>query len=88
MKSCSRHAFMHVQAGGNVVVTTATASGKSLCFNVPVLQVRADPAAMREALPSALVRSLESLMGHLIICFKLPRMSISLTEKPCDEHLE
>ncbi len=32
--------------GGNVIVTTATASGKSLCFNLPVLHtLAADPKA-------------------------------------------
>ena len=38
-------AFAHVAAGGNVVVTTPTASGKTLCYNLPVLDtILKDPA--------------------------------------------
>jgi DEAD/DEAH box helicase domain-containing protein len=32
-----RHAIEHVLAGRNVVITTPTASGKTLCYNAPVL---------------------------------------------------
>ncbi len=39
-------AFAQVAAGGNIVVTTPTASGKTLCYNLPVLDaVLKDPAA-------------------------------------------
>ena len=39
-------AVAHALAGENVVVTTPTASGKTLCYNVPVLnQVLRDPAS-------------------------------------------
>jgi DEAD/DEAH box helicase domain-containing protein len=39
-------AIDHVLAGRHVVVTTPTASGKTLCYNVPVLQaILRDPAA-------------------------------------------
>jgi DEAD/DEAH box helicase domain-containing protein len=39
-------AFAHVAAGRNIVVTTPTASGKTLCYNLPVLDtVRRNPAA-------------------------------------------
>src|SRR6202050_4034780 len=39
-------AFAHSQARGNVVVVTPTASGKTLCYNLPVLQrLIADPGA-------------------------------------------
>jgi DEAD/DEAH box helicase domain-containing protein len=39
-------AIAHVFAGRHVVVTTPTASGKTLCYNVPVLQaILQDPAA-------------------------------------------
>ena len=38
--------FQHASAGRNVVVVTPTASGKTLCYNLPVLQVlAADPSA-------------------------------------------
>ena len=39
-------AFAHIAGGGNVVVTTPTASGKTLCYNLPVLDtILKDPAA-------------------------------------------
>jgi len=39
-------AFRTVSAGGNVVVVTPTASGKTLCYNLPVLnRLIADPGA-------------------------------------------
>ena len=39
-------AFAHAAAGRNVVVVTPTASGKTLCYNLPVLQrLTADPGA-------------------------------------------
>ena len=39
-------AFAHVAAGRNIVVTTPTASGKTLCYNLPVLDaILRDPAA-------------------------------------------
>src|SRR5580698_4733057 len=39
-------AFEHAEAGRNVVVVTPTASGKTLCYNLPVLnRLIADPAA-------------------------------------------
>jgi DEAD/DEAH box helicase domain-containing protein len=39
-------AIGHVLAGRHVVITTPTASGKTLCYNVPVLQaILQDPAA-------------------------------------------
>ena len=39
-------AFAHVAAGRNIVVTTPTASGKTLCYNLPVLEaVLRNPAA-------------------------------------------
>jgi DEAD/DEAH box helicase domain-containing protein len=38
--------FRRVEAGGNVVVVTPTASGKTLCYNLPVLNcLLADPSA-------------------------------------------
>jgi len=38
-------AFAHIAAGRNIVVTTPTASGKTLCYNLPVLDaVLKDPA--------------------------------------------
>jgi len=39
-------AFRHVMAGKNIVVVTPTASGKSMCYHLPVLQtLAADPQA-------------------------------------------
>src|SRR5687767_5567259 len=41
-----REAFDHVRAGRDVVVVTPTASGKTLCYNLPVLDaVLRDPNA-------------------------------------------
>jgi DEAD/DEAH box helicase domain-containing protein len=38
-------ALAHVEAGRNIVITTPTASGKTLCYNLPVLEaVLRDPA--------------------------------------------
>src|SRR5512137_385444 len=39
-------AIEHALAGRNVVVTTPTASGKTLCYNIPVMnRILADPAS-------------------------------------------
>jgi len=39
-------AIGHVRAGRSVVVVTGTASGKTLCYNIPILEnLRRDPAA-------------------------------------------
>src|SRR5215831_16023495 len=39
-------AFQRIQAGKNVVIVTPTASGKTLCYNLPVLDlVLKDPGA-------------------------------------------
>ncbi len=39
-------AFAHVAAGQNIVVTTPTASGKTLCYNLPVLEaILRDPSS-------------------------------------------
>ena len=39
-------AFERIEAGGHVVVVTPTASGKTICYNLPVLNaLRADPQA-------------------------------------------
>ena len=39
-------AFEHIQSSRNVVIVTPTASGKTLCYNLPVLNLlMADPAA-------------------------------------------
>src|SRR5688572_5761815 len=44
--SHQREAWDAVRAGQDVVVTTPTASGKSLCYNLPVLdELLRDPAA-------------------------------------------
>jgi DEAD/DEAH box helicase domain-containing protein len=40
-------AFAHVAAGGHIVVTTPTASGKTLCYNLPVLDAILKNAATR-----------------------------------------
>ncbi|MGH9173871.1 MAG: DEAD/DEAH box helicase, partial [Vicinamibacterales bacterium] len=40
-------AFAHVTAGRNIVVTTPTASGKTLCYNLPVLDAILRDAAVR-----------------------------------------
>ena len=42
-------ALTHALAGDNVVVTTPTASGKTLCYNAPVLStILSDPASPRD----------------------------------------
>src|SRR5262249_48585542 len=39
-------AFDHIEAGRNVVIVTPTASGKTLCYNLPVLNLLVrDPGA-------------------------------------------
>lgn len=39
-------AIDRLRTGGHTVIATATASGKSLCYNVPVLEaLAADPSA-------------------------------------------
>src|SRR5215831_1574348 len=39
-------AFRRIEAGGHVVIVTPTASGKTLCYNLPVLNcLLADPGA-------------------------------------------
>ena len=40
-------AFAHIVAGGHVVVTTPTASGKTLCYNLPVLDAILKDSAAR-----------------------------------------
>jgi DEAD/DEAH box helicase domain-containing protein len=40
-------ALAHVAAGRNIVVTTPTASGKTLCYNLPVLDAVLQNAAVR-----------------------------------------
>ncbi len=40
-------AFTHARAGRNVVVVTPTASGKTLCYNLPVLTGLAEDAELR-----------------------------------------
>jgi DEAD/DEAH box helicase domain-containing protein len=42
-----REAFAHVLAGRNVVVITPTASGKTLCYNAPVLNAILQDASAR-----------------------------------------
>lgn len=61
-----------VAPGGNVIVTTATASGKSLCFNLPVLHTLAhDPRARAlylyptKALAQDQARKLGELAMHM-----------------------
>jgi DEAD/DEAH box helicase domain-containing protein len=50
VKQLYRHqgeAFAHVHAGRNVVVVTPTASGKTLCYNLPVLNLIASDGGAR-----------------------------------------
>jgi len=61
-------AIQHVRAGRNVVVVTGTASGKTICYNVPILETLvADPAATvlciypTKALTQDQLRGLEGL---------------------------
>ncbi len=65
-------ALAHVAAGRNIVVTTPTASGKTLCYNVPVLEaVLRDPAARAlylfptKALAQDQMAELHELVGEL-----------------------
>ena len=65
-------AFAHMAAGRNIVVTTPTASGKTLCYNLPVLNaVLQDPAARAlylfptKALAQDQMTELHELVGEL-----------------------
>lgn len=64
--------FAHVEAGRNIVVTTPTASGKTLCYNLPVLNaVLGNPAARAlylfptKALAQDQMAELHELVGEL-----------------------
>ena len=65
-------AILHVRAGRNVVVVTGTASGKTLCYTVPILEALVrDPAATvlciypTKALAQDQLRGLEALADGL-----------------------
>src|SRR5687768_342737 len=65
-------AFAHVAAGRNIVVTTPTASGKTLCYNLPVLDaVLRNPAARAlylfptKALAQDQMAELHELVGEI-----------------------
>lgn len=65
-------AFEIVQAGGNPVIVTPTASGKTLCYNLPVLQQLTDNPDARaiylfpaKALSQDQFQSLKRLLIHL-----------------------
>jgi DEAD/DEAH box helicase domain-containing protein len=65
----------HARAGENVVVTTPTASGKTLCFNLPVIErAIGDPGSRAlylyptKALASDQLRGLESLLADVAAC--------------------
>jgi DEAD/DEAH box helicase domain-containing protein len=65
-------AFAHVRAGRHVVVTTPTASGKTLCYNLPVLDaILKDPAARAlylfptKALAQDQMAELHDLVGRI-----------------------
>ncbi len=60
------------RAGHNVVIATSTASGKTLCYNLPVLEAALQDAQARalylfptKALAQDQLRSLRELKGHL-----------------------
>src|SRR4051812_43686698 len=61
-----------ISPGGNVIVTTGTASGKSLCFNLPVLHTLAGDSKARalylyptKALAQDQARKLGQLGAHM-----------------------
>jgi DEAD/DEAH box helicase domain-containing protein len=65
-------AFAHVAAGRNIVVTTPTASGKTLCYNLPVLNAVLQNSAARalylfptKALAHDQMAELHELVGEL-----------------------
>ena len=62
-----------IRAGHNVVVTTSTASGKTLCYNLPVLETMLDDCQARalylfptKALAQDQLRSLRQLTSHSV----------------------
>ena len=64
--------FAHIAAGKNIVVTTPTASGKTLCYNLPVLNAVLQNAAARalylfptKALAQDQMNELHELVGTL-----------------------
>jgi DEAD/DEAH box helicase domain-containing protein len=70
-----REAIDRARAGEHVVIATPTASGKSLCFNIPVLdRVARDPTATAIYLypTKALSRDQEQSMLSLIAAAELP----------------
>ena len=65
-------AFAHMAAGRNIVVTTPTASGKTLCYNLPVLNAVLQDASTRalylfptKALAQDQMTELHELVGEL-----------------------
>ena len=66
-------AIRHVRDGGHVVVVTGTASGKTLCYNVPILEeLAADPMATvfclypTKALAQDQLRGFEGLSSQIL----------------------
>ncbi len=41
------HSYIEIEKGNNVVITTPTASGKTLCYNLPVLKAIQDNPSLR-----------------------------------------
>jgi DEAD/DEAH box helicase domain-containing protein len=72
-------AFAEAQAGRHVVIATPTASGKSLCFHLPVLQAAAtDPSARSIYLypTKALARDQEAGVRELLAAAGLPTSAV------------
>lgn len=72
-------AFQAARRGRHVVVATPTASGKSLCFHLPVLQTLAEDANARALYlfpTKALSRDQEANLGKLVhdAALKIPRI--------------
>jgi DEAD/DEAH box helicase domain-containing protein len=70
--SHQHEALEHVRAGNHVMVVTPTASGKTLCYNAPVLDAICKDAGSRalyifptKALSQDQVAELHELVGHL-----------------------
>ncbi|HUO58030.1 MAG TPA: DEAD/DEAH box helicase [bacterium] len=78
------HAVEALHRGSNVAITTPTASGKTLCFNLPVMQsVLADPKARAlylypmKALAQDQLKTLQEWMGRLKAA-KLPVLTAEI----------
>ena len=67
-----------VKAGANVVITTSTASGKSVCYNAPVLDtLLGDPAATALYMFPTKALAQDQLRALHLLCESIPGIDVS-----------